>query len=160
MKNTGSLVGRRSKHVYRQQGFSLIELMVVVAIIAILSVVAVPQYKKFSARSKLAAALAELAGGKAGVEAWLAERSDLSGSDNRALGLPEKSERCESITTRIRGDGDLEIDCLLRLDSGYNVGTWRNSLMLIRDSDNHDWRCWTPIPYYDLLPKGCGPDNP
>lgn len=134
--------------------------MVVVAIIAILSLIAGPQYKKFSTKAKLAAALAELAGGKAGVEAWLAERGDLYGSDNRKLGLPESSERCETITTRIGPGGDLEIDCLLRFDAGYNLGEWRNNLMLIRDSDSHEWRCWTAIPYYDLLPKGCGPDNP
>lgn len=160
MKNERLHCGNAPQRVHRQRGFSLVELMVVVAIIAILSVIAVPQYKKFSTRSKLAAALADLAGGKAAVEAWVTERGHLYGLDNRSLGLPEKTERCESITTRIRADGDLEIDCRLRLDSGYNVGTGRISLMLIRDSDNHDWRCWTPIPFYDLLPKGCGPDNP
>lgn len=156
-KSQGPATGRR---IRRQRGFSLVELMVVIAIIAVLSLIAVPQYKKFSTKAKLAAALAELAGGKAGVEAWLAERGDLYGSDNRKLGLPESSERCETIATSIRADGDLEIDCLLRFDTGYNVGTWRNNLMLIRDSDSHEWRCWTAIPYYDLLPKGCGPDNP
>lgn len=160
MKKKISRVGHAVRRTHRQRGFSLVELMVVVAIIAVLSLIAVPQYKKFSTKAKLAAALAELAGGKAGVEAWLAEGGDLLGSDNRKLGLPESSERCETITTRIGPDGDLEIDCLLRFDTGYNVGTWRNNLMLIRDSGSHEWRCWTAIPYYDLLPKGCGPGNP
>lgn len=160
MKKKISKAGCALRHTRRQRGFSLVELMVVVAIIAVLSLIAGPQYKKFSTRAKLAAALAELAGGKAGVEAWLAERGDFFGSDRRKLGLPESSERCETITTRTRADGDLEINCLLRFDTGYNLGTWRNNLLLIRDSDSHEWRCWTAIPYYDLLPKGCGPDNP
>ncbi|QGL81217.1 prepilin-type N-terminal cleavage/methylation domain-containing protein [Stenotrophomonas maltophilia] len=160
MRKKISRAGHALRHTRRQRGFSLVELMVVVAIIAVLSLIAVPQYKKFSTKAKLAAALAELAGGKAGVEAWLAERGDFYGSDNRKLGVPESSERCETITAKYRADGGFEIDCLLRFDAGYNVGTWRSNLVLIMDTRSREWRCWTAIPYYDLLPKGCGPDNP
>ena len=45
-----------------QAGFSLVELMVVVAIIAILSTIAVPNFQRFQARARQTSAKTELAG--------------------------------------------------------------------------------------------------
>ena len=47
-----------------QKGFSLVELMVVIAIIAILATVAIPMYSNYTVRSKIGSELAKVGGAK------------------------------------------------------------------------------------------------
>ncbi|WP_334132213.1 prepilin-type N-terminal cleavage/methylation domain-containing protein [Silanimonas lenta] len=63
-----------------QQGFTLIELMIVVAIIAILAAIALPQYRQYTQRSANSACLGEA---KAYMNAAVADAAD-----NRAPGAP------------------------------------------------------------------------
>lgn len=51
----------------KQKGFTLIELMVVIAIIAVLAAIAAPQYQDYIARSQVAEAFALMEQGKMGV---------------------------------------------------------------------------------------------
>ncbi len=56
-----------------QKGFSLVELMVVVAIIGILAAIAIPNYQKFQARSKQTEARTQLSGLYASERSFIAE---------------------------------------------------------------------------------------
>jgi type IV pilus assembly protein PilA len=49
-----------------QQGFTLIELMIVVAIIGILAAIAIPQYQNYTGRAQLADAITRLAQDRGG----------------------------------------------------------------------------------------------
>ena len=63
--------------VKTQKGFTLIELMIVIAIIGILAAVAVPQYGQYTKRAKFADVISQTAAAKTGVSLCYQETNDI-----------------------------------------------------------------------------------
>jgi type IV pilus assembly protein PilA len=71
-----------------QKGFTLIELMIVVAIIAILAAIAIPQYQDYVSRARASGAAAELAGFRTAVSSCISEQQNVTDCDAGSFGVP------------------------------------------------------------------------
>ncbi len=70
----------------QQQGFTLIELMIVVAIIAILAAIAIPLYLNYTNRAKLSATIVKMGPAKTAVAEYYSTNGRFPGS-NASAGL-------------------------------------------------------------------------
>ena len=130
----------------RQGGFSLIELMVVVAIIGILAMIALPHYQKYAAKAKLTAALSDITPGKTGMDLRLAEGTVYDVVSPEDIGLPSSSSHCESITAN-----SYEFWCTMKPDSILGTAY----VGFLRDIHTSEYRCSMSSRQPSLHPEPC-----
>ena len=68
----------------KQQGFTLIELMIVVAIIGILAAIAIPAYQDYTIRAQVSEGLNLAAGAKAAITEYYQDRGVMPGNNTDA----------------------------------------------------------------------------
>lgn len=133
-----------------QKGFTLIELMIVVAIIAILAAIALPAYQNYVARAQVTAGLADIRGGVTAVEEIINRGTGVINATT--AGLRGSTARCATITvTGSPTTGAASLIC----DLTGNPRVAGRNVTLTRATATGAFACTVPGLDPQFLPTGC-----
>lgn len=127
-----------------QKGFTLIELMIVVAIIGILAAIALPAYQDYTARAQMSEALVLADGQKGAVTEYYADKGEFP-ANNTSAGVAAatdiKGKYVQSVTIAA-ASGTATITAALKA-SGVATGVQSKNLVLTGTANNGstEWTC-------------------
>ncbi|WP_373937771.1 pilin [Vibrio kanaloae] len=131
-----------------QKGFTLIELMIVVAIIGVLSAIAVPAYKDYVSKSEASSALATLKSLQTPAELTFQEDRALSNAIS-ALGVSSGSNTLGTLSISNVGSSTVSPEILFT----FNGGALNNETLTLKRDEDTGWSCTRSNAIPDL--DGC-----
>jgi len=140
-----------------QKGFTLIELMIVVAIIGILAAIAIPAYNDYIARAQAAEGVELLAGGKTPMSEFFADRGRWPGNAASVMGtLTGKYVADITISAGAGGTGALTLQATFAA-TGVNSNLASETTILTTSNGGQTWSCVGGSIDSKFLPGACRP---
>ena len=122
-----------------QQGFTLIELMIVVAIIGILAAIAIPAYQDYTIRAQISEGLTLSAGAKTAVSEYFMDRG-VWPADNTTAGLADKHDIIGKYTEHVGVSANV-IDIKYGFDAHTAIFDQRIALTALNNAGSISWTC-------------------
>lgn len=135
------------------KGFTLIELMIVVAVIGVLAAIAIPQYQNYVVKSELAAGYSSLTALKTNVEDYIANNGTAGTHAN--IGAIQPADDVATINATVGGAADSELNYVYGDKSSAKLQG--ATLSLTKAVSDGKWSCSVTgvTGIDDQLPKGC-----
>jgi len=140
-----------------QKGFTLIELMIVIAIIGILAAIALPAYQDYIARSQMSEAM-NLAGGQKSAVTEYRSNKGAWPSDNAAAGIAAASDitgrYVQSVTVGVSGTNGTIVAKMKTSEVSDKIKSATLTLTGEETSGSYKWTCKSDASN-KYLPSSC-----
>lgn len=141
-----------------QKGFTLIELMIVIAIVGILAAVALPAYQDYTARAQMSEALTLAEGQKAAVVEYYSDNGTFP-TTNASAGIANASTIKGKYVQKVEVNGDSTSATITSTmnSSGVNKDISGKTLVLVgkQNSGSFEWTCKADTVNTKFLPSSC-----
>ena len=146
-----------------QQGFTLIELMIVVAIIGILAAVAIPAYQDYTLRAKMSEVVGFGAAAKTSVsECMLSATDETDCNTNGKVGMDTASNITSTYVESVTVGGGasagdpVTIDIAVRATGNTTLDAATVTMSGTKSSNGVNWSCYPSTPDINkFLPANC-----